>query len=78
MRNTNKRTALITGATRGIGREVARQLKASGFDVFVTGRDAHCWNRSKMNSGAKDSPGSNQFRSCSSTFRCRLAGFRSS
>lgn len=34
------RTALITGATRGIGREVARQLKAAGFEVFVTGRDS--------------------------------------
>lgn len=33
------RTALITGATRGIGREVARQLKAAGFGVFITGRD---------------------------------------
>lgn len=33
------RTALITGSTRGIGREVARQLKAEGFEVFVTGRD---------------------------------------
>ncbi len=33
------RTALITGSTRGIGQEVARQLKAGGFDVFVTGRD---------------------------------------
>ncbi|MBI5388732.1 MAG: SDR family oxidoreductase [Verrucomicrobia bacterium] len=33
------RTALITGATRGIGREVARQLKAAGFAVFITGRD---------------------------------------
>jgi short-subunit dehydrogenase len=41
MQNNNKRTALVTGATRGIGREVARRLKTVGFDVFVTGRDAH-------------------------------------
>ena len=34
------RTALITGSARGIGHEVARQLKAGGFDIFVTGRDA--------------------------------------
>lgn len=34
------RTALITGSTRGIGLEVARQLAAEGFKVFVTGRDA--------------------------------------
>jgi short-subunit dehydrogenase len=33
------RTALITGATAGIGCEVARQLQAVGFAVFVTGRD---------------------------------------
>jgi NAD(P)-dependent dehydrogenase (short-subunit alcohol dehydrogenase family) len=40
MSTSSSRTALITGATRGIGREVARQLHAAGFHVFVTGRDA--------------------------------------
>ena len=40
MQTSNTRTALVTGATRGIGREVARQLKAAGLNVFVTGRDA--------------------------------------
>ena len=33
------KTALITGATRGIGHEVARQLQAAGFQIFVSGRD---------------------------------------
>jgi len=33
------RTALITGATRGIGLELAKQLGAAGFKVFITGRD---------------------------------------
>jgi short-subunit dehydrogenase len=30
---------LITGATRGMGRELARQLTALGYSVFATGRD---------------------------------------
>ncbi|HEV2718445.1 MAG TPA: SDR family oxidoreductase [Thermoanaerobaculia bacterium] len=34
------RVALVTGSTRGIGREVARQLTARGYRVIVTGRHA--------------------------------------
>jgi len=33
-----KRIALVTGSTRGIGREVARQLEARGLEVIVVGR----------------------------------------
>src|SRR5215471_11748342 len=34
------KTALITGANKGIGHEVARQLAAKGFHVFVAARNA--------------------------------------
>jgi NAD(P)-dependent dehydrogenase (short-subunit alcohol dehydrogenase family) len=34
------RTALVTGATRGIGRALARALAEAGADVVVHGRDA--------------------------------------
>jgi NAD(P)-dependent dehydrogenase (short-subunit alcohol dehydrogenase family) len=33
------KTVLVTGANKGIGREVARQLAAKGFHVFVGARD---------------------------------------
>lgn len=34
------RTALVTGGSRGLGREAARALTADGWAVAVTGRDA--------------------------------------
>ena len=38
--STAARTALITGANRGLGREPARQLAARGMHVIVTSRKA--------------------------------------
>jgi len=36
----NDSTALVTGANKGIGKEIARQLVAAGFTVYVGSRDA--------------------------------------
>ena len=39
MTTTDKRVALVTGATRGIGEATARQLARRGLRVIVSGRD---------------------------------------
>ena len=39
------KTALVTGANKGIGREVARQLARKGFYVFVGARDSKAGRR---------------------------------
>ncbi|GAA1906576.1 SDR family oxidoreductase [Streptantibioticus ferralitis] len=36
----NNSTALVTGANKGIGKEIARQLVAAGLTVYVGSRDA--------------------------------------
>lgn len=39
MNHASKRAALVTGASHGIGLELAKQLLARGWTVFGTGRD---------------------------------------
>ena len=38
-KGNGRRTALVTGANRGIGLEVCRQLSAAGLDIVLTARD---------------------------------------
>src|SRR5688572_16775446 len=42
------RTALVTGAAKGIGREIARQLANRGFHVFLTARDEEAGKRTAL------------------------------
>lgn len=39
MKTEHQRTALVTGANKGIGKEIARQLAQRGFAVFIGARD---------------------------------------
>ena len=39
MAKSNGKTALVTGSTDGVGREVARRLGGDGWRVLVHGRD---------------------------------------
>src|SRR5688500_19019370 len=52
---SDRRLSLVTGSTRGIGREVARQLVAHGDDVIVTGRDSADAARAASELGARHS-----------------------
>jgi len=36
-----KQTALITGGTRGVGKEIADMFKKRGYNVVITGRDSN-------------------------------------
>lgn len=47
------KTALITGANKGIGHEVARQLATKGFQVFVGARNAKAGRKAAEEIGKK-------------------------
>jgi NAD(P)-dependent dehydrogenase (short-subunit alcohol dehydrogenase family) len=47
------KTALITGANKGIGHEVARQLVAKGFHVFVSARNVKAGRKAAEEIGKK-------------------------
>ena len=40
MKNENQKTILVTGANRGIGLEVCRQLGALGHHIFLAARNS--------------------------------------
>jgi len=50
------RTALVTGATRGIGRALACQLSIAGFRVFATGRNQELLQSLKSETGCEGAP----------------------
>ncbi|WP_281277457.1 SDR family NAD(P)-dependent oxidoreductase [Hankyongella ginsenosidimutans] len=38
MFNTNHKTALVTGASSGMGKEIAKKLVADGYQVYAAAR----------------------------------------
>lgn len=50
------RTVLVTGATRGIGREAVKQLCAQCFTVIATGRDPQLLSELKKETGCLGEP----------------------
>lgn len=52
----NNKTILVTGATRGIGRELVSQLRELGFRVFATGRDEALLASLKQQTGCSGAP----------------------
>ena len=55
---TERKTALVTGASRGIGRATALALADIGFDVAITARTVHDGDPSALTSDGKVLPGS--------------------
>lgn len=50
----NTKTILITGASRGIGKEIAIGLKAEGHNIFITSRNKELLGEVATEIGAKD------------------------
>lgn len=45
----NKKVALVTGGSRGIGHELVKQLALNGYQVILTSRDPHTGREPRKN-----------------------------